>query len=374
VLCQIYLSLESLLMITSRIIHVFKQHNMYQISVSSFLFSSYHLFLALTSLLTNTKMLSSEPDPNIPSIPPDPAKLTLTPNESLTFTLPDHRTIGYATYGSNHPSSPVIFLFHGMPGSRICGRSWNALCTRLNTRLIALDRPGIGLSSFSNRSMVDWPSDVLALADSLAISRFSVLGASGGAGFALACARFIPPERLRGTMVVCGIAPLDAFLDTTPYLSWRLFGVTKWILGIVARHVILPSLLRPYVGKDAAQLKHYIESQCSAPEEIALLSDTTSETNVDDAVTQFREAFKQGEMGCTHDGELLTRDWGFDLADVDSKVSMVHGNQDTIAPLATARWMDGKLGGGRLRVVQGGTHFTIWKECEEEIFRELAEM
>jgi pimeloyl-ACP methyl ester carboxylesterase len=198
------------------------------------------------------KMLSSKSTPNSPSIPPDPAKLELQPNESLAFTLPDHRTLGYAVYGSTTPSDPVIFLFHGMPGSRICGHSWNALCTRLGTRLIAIDRPGIGLSTYANRNMTDWPDDVLALADHLNIPCFSVLGASGGAGFALACARFIPAERLRGTMVVCGIAPLDAFLDTTPYVSWRLLGFTKWILGIVARHVTLPSLLRPYVNKDAA--------------------------------------------------------------------------------------------------------------------------
>jgi pimeloyl-ACP methyl ester carboxylesterase len=317
-------------------------------------------------------MSNPRPPSNAPSIPPDPSKLKLRPNESLTFTLPSNRTLGYATYGSNHPSAPVIFLFHGMPGSRICGRSWNTLCTRLNARLIAIDRPGCGLSTFCARTMTDWPDDVLALADHLGTHQFSVLGASGGAGFALACARFIPPERLRGTMVVCGIAPLDAFLDTMPYLSWRMFGLTKWIVGIVARNVVLPAIMRPYLNKDAAQLKQVIEEQCKTPEEKALLDDNTGETNVDDSVVQFLEAFRQGNVGCRHDGGLLTRDWGFDLADVDSaRVWLVHGDQDVTAPLATARWMDEKLGGGRLRVLEGKTHFTIWKEHEEEIFRQL---
>jgi pimeloyl-ACP methyl ester carboxylesterase len=273
------------------------------------------------------------------------------------------------------PSAPVIFLFHGMPGSRICGRSWSTLCARLNARLIAIDRPGCGLSTFCARTMTDWPDDVLALADHLGIHEFSVLGASGGAGFALACARFIPPERLRGTMVVCGIAPLDAFLDTMPYFSWRVFGLTKWIVGIVARNVVLPAIMRPYLNKDAAQLKQVIEEQCKTPEEEALLEDTTGETNVDDSVVQFLEAFRQGDVGCRHDGGLLTRDWGFDLADVDSmRVWLVHGDQDATAPLATARWMDEKLGVGRLRVLEGKTHFTIWKEHEEEIFQQLADM
>jgi pimeloyl-ACP methyl ester carboxylesterase len=320
--------------------------------------------------MSNTKTLSTTS-----SKPPDPFKLKLNPNESLTFTLPSTRILGFSSYGSNHPSAPVIFLFHGMPGSRICGRSWSALCTRLDARLITIDRPGIGLSTFSARAMTDWPDDVLALADHLGIQRFSVLGASGGAGFALACARFISPERLRGTMVVCGIAPLDAFLDTMPYLSWRLGGLTKWIVGIVARNIVLPAIMRPYLNKDAAQLKQVLEGQCKTPEEKALLQDTAGETNIDDAVVQFLEAFRQGDVGCRHDGELLTRDWGFDLADVDSeRVWLVYGDQDTIAPLATARWMDEKLRGGRLRVLEGKTHFTIWKEHDEEIFRQLADM
>jgi pimeloyl-ACP methyl ester carboxylesterase len=311
---------------------------------------------------------------NAPSIPPDPAKLELNPNETLTMTLPDNRTLGYATYGSTSASDPVIFLFHGMPGSRICGRSWNNLCARIGARLIAIDRPGCGLSTYANRSMTDWPEDVLHLADHLTIPRFSVLGASGGGGFALACARFLPAERLRGTTVVCGIGPLDSFLDTTPYLSWRLMGFTKWILGVVARTFILPSIMRPYLTTDAAQLKRVIEDQCKTPEEKALINDTTSETNIDDSVVQFLQAFKQGSAGCRLDGTLLTKDWGFDLRNVNSeKVWLIYGDQDTVAPLKTAQWMDQRLGGGRLRVLKGKTHFTIWKEHSEEIFRQLAE-
>ena len=46
-------------------------------------------------------------------------------------------------------------------------------------RVIAVDRPGIGGSEPEpNRKVLDWPSDVAALADALDSERFSVLGLS----------------------------------------------------------------------------------------------------------------------------------------------------------------------------------------------------
>jgi pimeloyl-ACP methyl ester carboxylesterase len=310
-----------------------------------------------------------------PRVPPDPNKLVLQPNEYHTLTLPDARVLGYATYGSTNPSSPVIFLFHGLPGSRICGRGWDKLCTRLDARLITIDRPGYGLSTPATKRLTDWPEDVVHLADHLSVPQFSIIGASAGGPFALACARFIPSTRLRRTTIVCGIGSLESVLDTTPYLSWRLGGLTYWTLSIVARYFVLPSLMRPYLTKDPAVLKRVLEDQCSTPEEKAAIYDTTRPTNLDDAVVQFLEAFRQGREGCTHDGYLLTSPWGFDLKDVDGQmVSLVHGDQDAIAPLANARWMDERLGGGRLKVLEGKTHFTIWKEGEEEIFKESIEV
>ncbi|KAI4653468.1 hypothetical protein J4E93_001234 [Alternaria ventricosa] len=310
-----------------------------------------------------------------PSSPPDPAKLQLRPNECQVLSLSDGRTLGFATYGSTSPSHPVIFLFHGLPGCRLVGRSWDKLCRDIGARLIAIDRPGCGDSTLADHGIVDWPADVVSLADHLNIERFSVLGASGGGPYALACARFIPKERLRGTTVVCGVGPIEALLDTVPYLSWRLMGITPWLLRQGALHVFLPHILiRPYLTRDPSRLKRVLEDQATTPEEKEQFRDKSGETNLDDVVASLLEAFKQGAGGCMQDGTALTREWGFDLKDVDSeRVWLVHGDQDAQAPLKVARWIDERLGGGRLRTLEGKTHFTIWKEHSEEIFRQSAE-
>ncbi|KAH7078343.1 Alpha/Beta hydrolase protein [Paraphoma chrysanthemicola] len=321
-------------------------------------------------------MSTSSKSPS-PSTPPDPVEVSPRPEESQTLVLPDNRTLGFSIYGSTSSSSPTIFLFHGMPGSRLVGRSFTTTSTRLGLRLITLDRPGYGSSTFAPRSIVDWPADVLALADHLQIRKFSIIGASAGGPFALSCARFMPAERLRRTMVVCGIGPLDALLDTTPLLSWRLCGVTKWVVGLLAKWIILPALIRPYLKNlTPAKMKALLTSQASTPDEVAQLANTPRDADghVDNAVAQMLEAFRQGPKGAYLDGGILTSDWGFKVENIDgSKVRMVHGDRDQIASIAVARWIDWKLGGGRLRVVEGGTHGSIWEGETESILRSAVE-
>jgi pimeloyl-ACP methyl ester carboxylesterase len=264
-----------------------------------------------------------------------------------------------------------------MPGSRIVGRGFDTASKTVGARLITIDRPGCGLSTPANRSLVDWPTDVLTLADHLAVQQFSIIGASAGGPFALACARFIPATRLRRTTVVCGIGPIEALLDTNPLLSWRLCGLTPWLVKLVARWIVLPSLIRPYlVHGHAARMKALLISQCSTPEEIAQVNDTPPEADahIDNAVVQMLEAVRQGPAGAYQDGAILTSDWGFRLENVEAgRVRLVHGERDAVAPVEVARWIDGKLGGGRLEVVPGGTHFTIWERGMEGILRGVVE-
>lgn len=48
---------------------------------------------------------------------------------------------------------------------------------RLNVRVIAPERPGMGLSDVkAGRTIGDWPADAAALADALELECFAVLG------------------------------------------------------------------------------------------------------------------------------------------------------------------------------------------------------
>jgi pimeloyl-ACP methyl ester carboxylesterase len=121
-------------------------------------------------------------------------------------TLKDGRALGFAEYGD--PKGEPMLEFHGCPSSRLEARNYDEAGKKLGVRVIGVDRPGFGISTFvKGYRIVDWPADVIEFADALGLNRLSVAGISSGSPYALACARFIP-ERLHGCSVVSGLPPL----------------------------------------------------------------------------------------------------------------------------------------------------------------------
>jgi hypothetical protein len=114
---------------------------------------------------------------------------------------------GYASYGTPpSPTVPRILYCHGFPGSRLEAAIIADFSFSNPFRVLAIDRPGMGLSIFQpNRRILDWPADVLALMDWLKIERFHIVGDSGGAPYALVCAKEIPRTRILSVFIVFGI-------------------------------------------------------------------------------------------------------------------------------------------------------------------------
>src|SRR5258708_5368921 len=125
--------------------------------------------------------------------------------EDGTLLLGDGRRLGYAQYG-RADGEPLLY-FHGHPGSRLEARFAHRAAADAGLRVIALDRPGYGLSDFQPRRVItDWSADVAEAADLLRISRFSVAGASGGGPYALACAWRLPGRVIQAA-VISGVGP-----------------------------------------------------------------------------------------------------------------------------------------------------------------------
>ncbi|KAK7887391.1 hypothetical protein LTR67_009811 [Exophiala xenobiotica] len=100
-------------------------------------------------------------------------------DSSDTLLLPDGRKLGYAQYGSR--TGRAVFFVHGHPGSRIEAAHLHDIGLKLGARIIAPDRPGIGLSSPQpGRTVLDHPKDVEHLADHLKLERYGVLSQTMG--------------------------------------------------------------------------------------------------------------------------------------------------------------------------------------------------
>lgn len=92
--------------------------------------------------------------------------------------------------------------------------------TGAGVRIVALDRPGYGLSDFQpHRTILDWPRDVEEAAEALGLTRFSVIGSSGGGPYALACAYELP-ERVTRAGLISGVGSYDA-PGATQGMRWQ---------------------------------------------------------------------------------------------------------------------------------------------------------
>ena len=89
---------------------------------------------------------------------------------------------------------PVLF-FHGFVCSRLQCPPDGTIAASVGVRLIAVDRPGIGLSDRApGRRLLDWGTDIKMLAEVLDLPRFALLGWSAGGPHALVCALLLPQQ------------------------------------------------------------------------------------------------------------------------------------------------------------------------------------
>ncbi len=272
---------------------------------------------------------------------------TTTSPDDRTIRLADGRLLGYREFGN--PSGHPVFLFHGIPGSR-CGAELVAdLAARHGLRVIGVDRPGIGLSTFQpRRTFLDWPHDVEALADTLGLERFGVVGNSGGAAYVAACAaRF--PERLTFSGIISGMGPLEApgELRTLP-----LSRIDHLLVRIAQRSPQLACraaapILAHRINPDRPGVLERMRREM-APADVKLLEQPRI------VKTLFRdaaEALKQGALGVTWDLLLYTRPWGFRLDEITVPVYLWHGEADVTVPPRFGRVLAAAI---------PGCHATYW--------------
>ena len=276
--------------------------------------------------------------------------------------LRDGRRLGYAEFGD--PRGRPVLFFHGYPGSRWDGAETGQVAEHVGIRLIALDRPGMGLSDHQpKRRLLDWPQDVLEFANALELERFAVIGYSGGGPYALACA-FQLDTRLSAVGVISGIGPLTepGAVDGMVKNNIRLFQLARsspWLL-----HLIF-SLNRRV---DSLKLM-----QAALPQMPAVDQEVMRQPGVLEGMARdYSEAFRQGAHGVVHEGALYASDWGFKLGEIRRPVWLWHGEQDTNAPASMGRFQARHLSNCKATFYPTDGHISIIVNHAAEILMALS--
>jgi pimeloyl-ACP methyl ester carboxylesterase len=285
--------------------------------------------------------------------------LKISNTSDRVISLRDGRALGYAEYGD--PGGKPVFFFHGLPGSRRQRHPDESIAIELGARIIAIDRPGYGLSDFQQgRTLLDWPNDVAQLAGVLKIDQFAAIGVSGGGPYLLACA-YKMPERITTATVVSCMGPVNdpdvikgmllsmrLGLEIAPRVPW---GFVRLALDPVAK----------LISQNPLGAKKLVPYSAPEADKKAYARPDIQEVDRQD----LSEAYRQGAQGAFWEVVLLATPWGFCLEDIHKKIFLWHGEEDTTVPQHMGRYVARSLSDCTSKFYPGEGHtliYNYWRE------------
>lgn len=234
--------------------------------------------------------------------------------------LPDGRTVTFSAAGPER-GFPVVYC-HGAIGSpRWRTGELDSVTERLSIRYLVLNRPGFaGSDPKPDRLVVDFARDVGDAMTTLGYARFSVVGVSAGAPYALACGWALP-DRVVALAAVSPLVPPDG-VGASASLRYRIPLVPFGPAGVG------PVLARASLIA------------------LGLQRDTSARAMIDDYL-------------------VCRRHWGFDPADMRIPVTLWHGGVDRLVPLAHTLELAAAIPSCAARVDPDGGHFFYSRRLAE---------
>lgn len=226
--------------------------------------------------------------------------------------LPDGRKLTYSAVGPDD-GFPVLYC-HGAIGSpRWRTPDLDAVAHRLSIRYLVLNRPGFaGSDPHPGRTVADFADDAADAMSTLGHDRFSVVGVSAGAPYALACGWALP-ERVVALAAVSPLGPPDG-VGAARSLRYRIPLVPLGCAG---------------VGPALAHLTLRV---------LRLQRETSARAMIDDYL-------------------VCRGDWGFDPSEIRTQATLWHGRADRLVPLSHSLDLAAVIPACGARVDPDGGHF-----------------
>jgi pimeloyl-ACP methyl ester carboxylesterase len=211
-----------------------------------------------------------------------------------------------------------------------------------------------------------WPDDISEFLEATGRGdeQFGIIGYSGGASYALACAR-VMPHRITRVAIVSGHTPLG----------------TPGVLPGEEDHIIRLFLRRPGLAKIAVKMTRR-RLQRKPDKMVARITrrwdpNDRKLVTCDSLIRQLlveslRQSVLCGGEGVVTDVQLLGGCWGFKVADVHGpQISIWHGQCDRIAPISMGRYFHSRLAGSTFHIDPTAGHVTMLKWHSKEILGEF---
>jgi pimeloyl-ACP methyl ester carboxylesterase len=283
---------------------------------------------------------------------------------SRRLRLSDGRFLGYDEYGD--PSGTPVLFFHGFGSSRIVRHPDDGIAAELGLRMLAVDRPGIGLSTRQpGRRLLDWPRDVAELAGHLGLERFAITAWSGGGPYALACGWALQP-RVSTIGLISAPAPLAGVAGARGYTyrhhraASRAADHAPWIIRLA-----MWRWSRAQRHDPEGKLDDAIAGMVGADREI--LGDPNLRAVM---IANTLEMCRQGHGGLYDEALIMARPWGFPIEGVGVPVRIWHGEVDTSVPVGMGHYLAAAMPRVRASFYPGEGHHLVydrWRDILGEI-------
>ncbi|MCJ7599316.1 MAG: alpha/beta hydrolase [Methyloceanibacter sp.] len=272
---------------------------------------------------------------------------------ALIHRLSDGRKLGYAEFGD--PDGAPVIALHGTPGSRLMFALADQAARERNLRLIALDRPGYGLSDVKDfPTLHDASEDIAGLADFLQLKQLALIGVSGGGPFAVALAAS-RPERIKLLALVSPVGPIAEASEHIKISTWHRHLFAELALSPLACGSFfwgLKALLAVAPDVAYAGLKHH-----ASETDRELLGEGAVRASLYEAI---REGLHPGVDGAVQDLQLYCRPWGLALDKIDVPSLIWQGSDDPIVPPEAAYYLARTLPNCRLEMLPGLGHYWVF--------------
>jgi pimeloyl-ACP methyl ester carboxylesterase len=254
------------------------------------------------------------------------------------------------------PEGKPVFLLHGTPGGRNGPRPRGIVLYRLGIRLISYDRPGYpGSDRVRGRNVASAAEDVSIIADYLDIDRFSVVGRSGGAPHALACAALLP-DRVISAAALASLAPCDAH-----GLNWQAnmteSNVRAYNLARCDPPDELEIMLKEQagrIGKGSEGLLATLGPEMRAHDKQVIddiaLRRIIANVHVDALSNNCIE-------GWVDDVVALGNPWGFKPDKITAPVKLWGGRDDVFSPVSHTYWLAERIASAEVEIGDKKAHF-----------------
>lgn len=288
---------------------------------------------------------------------------------SHTLSLRDGRLLGYAVYGPQQ-GRPVLY-FHGTPSSRLelrllqhYGVDLEGLLGEAGLKLIAVDRPGMGLSSFNSKGdFLSFAEDAGELMQQLGVLNCPVLCWSGGGPYGLALA-YKFPARITSANIICGFSRhFDEEVVKAMYTNVWYFRAAKYIPTVLRAGLYLLSRgpVRSTVPQKVTGLPFEDFQYMRRLRDLRTLARYT-----------MQEACRVNARGAVHEARSYYKHFGFDLKAIQQPVHYWWGSKDTSVIELHALAVEKQVPNATMHYRPHEGHLSIWVRYMKEVLQNIS--